>query len=473
MSGQDTSHRFLRSTGAATFSQAWRVVVTFGMTLILKRLIPAAEWGIWNWALPLFLVLGAVRDLGLVYHVVRVKPRPYGNLLALELVWGGAMVAAAFLGAPAISMAYSESHPLVVPVLRALTLFLFFEGISTVPRVYFESELAIGRAVAPELLRNLVMAVTSVGLALAGFGVWSLVAGHVLSAAVYALHLWWRAWGEIPLLWRRGETLALIRGSLPLALIWFLIILVRHVDPFILGWRFKGAVVGNYVFAYENAFRVAEIILPAVARALYPALVAFGEEIQRLFQTYAMATLFTLALEVPAALFLFLNAELVLRILGGAQWVEAPGYLRILCFAPLADPFSRYGGELLKVRNQDRIWILSLCLTLVTFAVGGFLLTGWLGPKGMAWINLFQLGGVVMAWTLYRADPVDFRALLGKLAFVYLLPLPLFAAAWLLAPESRWLRFALSLAAVAASLALYWRRFGPEFRALFRPVRSS
>ena len=89
MNPANTASRFLRSTGAATFSQLWRVVVTFGTTLLLKRMIPTVDWGLWNWALPIFLVLGAVRDLGLVYHVVRVKPRPYGNLLLLETVWGG------------------------------------------------------------------------------------------------------------------------------------------------------------------------------------------------------------------------------------------------------------------------------------------------------------------------------------------------------------------------------------------------
>ncbi len=465
---QDATRRFLHSSGAAIFSQAWRVIVTFGVMLILKRLVPAADWGLWNWALPVFMILGAVRDLGLVFHVVRVKPRPYGNLLALELVWGSAMVALAFFGAPILARGFSEPHADVVPVIRALTLFLFFEGLSTVPRVYFEGELRIGRAVAPEVARNAFMAVTAIGLAVAGLDVWSLAIAHVGSAMLYALMLWWRAWGEIPLLWQRGETLALIRESLPLATIWFLIILVRHVDPLILGWRFEGAVVGNYVFAYENAFRVQEVVFPAVGRALYPALVAFREDARRLFDAYALSTLFIQAIEVPAAYCLFLNAEIVLLILGGSQWVEAPVYLRILCFAPLVEPFSRLGGEILKVQHRDGLWILCTLITLVTYVAGGFLLTGILGPAGMAWINLLPLGGVVMIWALYRVSPRGFRDLVRKLIFVYLLPLPVFAAAYLAAGDHQWWRFALSLIAAALSLAIFGWRFGRDFVAFFQ-----
>ena len=469
----ETTRRFLHSSGAAIFSQFWRVAVTFGVSLILKRLIPAADWGLWQWSLTVFMVLGAVRDLGLVFHVVRAKSRPYGALLALELAWGSAMVGFAFLGAPLLSRGFSEPHPDIVWVLRAMTLFLFFEGLSTVPRVYFEGELRIGRAVAPELVRNAVMAATAVGLAVAGYGVWSLVVAHVVSVALYALMLWWRAWGQIPLHLKRGETLPLIRESLPLAAIWFLIILVRHVDPLILGWRFAADTVGNYAFAYENAFRVQEVVFPAIGRALYPALVAFRDDARRLFDAYSLSTLLIQALEVPVAYFLFLNAEVVLLILGGAQWVEAPTYLRILCFAPLVEPFSRLGGEILKVQHRDGLWILCNVLTLATYVVGGFVLTGVLGPTGMAWINLLPLGGVVMIWALYRVSPGGFRALVRKLVFVYLVPVPLFAAAYLAAGDHLWWRFAASLAALGLSLAVFGKRFGKDFVAFFRhPARD-
>ena len=145
------------------------MAVTFGVQLVLKRLVPAADWGLYEWAMPLFLILGAVRDLGLVYHVVRAKPRPYGNLLALELVWGAILVGLTFVGAPLLATAFRGGHPEILAVIRAMTIFLFFEGLATVPRTYFEAELRIGRAVWPEVVRNLFMAVVSVGMAVAGF----------------------------------------------------------------------------------------------------------------------------------------------------------------------------------------------------------------------------------------------------------------------------------------------------------------
>jgi O-antigen/teichoic acid export membrane protein len=464
----DTTDRFRRSTGAATFSQVWRVGVTFGVMLLLKRLIPRDDHGLFDWALSVYLILGAVRDLGLVYHIVRVPSRPYGNLLFVQLTWGVMLAAASFVGADVIARGMEEPHPQVVPVVAALSLFLLFEGLSSVPRVYFDAELQVGRTVVPEIARNLVFAGTSLSMAWLGYGVWALVAGQVLSVLVYALLLWQRAWGRIPLRWERGNTWDLVRHSLPLATIWFLAIFVQRVDTLILGRRFSSEVIGEYFFAYSMAVLVTITIVPAITRTLYPALVAYRSEPAKMAEAYRLATLLVLALEAPVAAFLLVNPETSILILGGEQWLMAPAFLQVLALAPLMDPFSRLGGEMLKVFHMDRVWIFSAALTLLSFVVFGWTFTGIWGPMGMAWANYLPLGGLVMAWAIYRIAPGPFRQLLADVVVLYLAPVAPFALAWWLGGDRLWVRFALSLVAMASVFALYLWRFGAAFKSFFR-----
>jgi len=474
LSAQDTAKRFFRSAGAAAFSQFWRVGVTLMVRPLLRRWIPDADWGLFDWTLTVFLILGAVRDLGLVYHVVRVKPRPYGNLLALELVWGAVLAVTSFVAAPALVAHLNDPHPAALGVIRAFGIFLFFEGLGMVPKTFFEAELNVGRTVMPEILRNLAFASLATSMAWAGYGVWSLVAGHVAAAIVYALLLWWRAWGKLELTWLKGQTLALLRRSTPLAVIWFLLILVQNVDPLILRERFSDRVVAWYRFGYENAFLVSLILVPAITRALYPALVAFRHDARQLFESYRLATLCVMALEVPAALFLFANAEAVLRILGGPEWVEpCTPFLRVLCFAPLIDPLSRLGGEVLKTLHKDGIWIASSGITLASFAVGGWILTGTRGPMGMAWANYLPLGGLVMAWAIHRVAPRGFRRLLKDLVLIYLVPTLVFLLVYFTVADLV-IRFAVSLLALGAVIFVFWKRYGPQFVAFFRdPVAAT
>ena len=485
---------FLRSSGAAALSQGLRMISVLGAQLLLRRWIPAEDWGLFQWAMVLFLILGAVRDLGVAYHVLRIEPRPWANLLALELLWGGLLMLLAMAAAPLGPLLYragieTGGHPDTAGVLRCLALFLFFEGLATLPKIFLEGELRVGRAVAPELWRNVVFVGLACFLAYSGQGVWSLVIGHTVGAGVYAASLWWRVRGEIPWVWhgdqdgdsahrgRLGAMAELLKDSLPLSAIWFLAILIRHIDPLILGLRFPFVDVGNYTFAYEWATLASGLILlPAITRVLYPALLQFRADMDSMFRAFALSSVFMLAFEVPAALVLLLNADLVVQLVGGTQWDDAHTYLRLLCLVPLVDPFSRLGGEVMKALHRDRLWLVASLSTVLTLAIGGYWLTGRMGPIGMAWINLLSPGGFILAWGLYRINPEGFRRLLGHLGWTYLIPIPLFLAAWLAAgrgsvvgdPDP--LRLILCLVAGGLSILITARRFGADFLSFFRPT---
>ena len=467
MSSGETTSRLFRSSGAATFSQAWRSGVTLLVMILLRRLVAPENWGLYDWVLAVFLILGAVRDLGFVYHIVRLDKRPYGNLLAVEAGWGTLLTLGSIFGAPFIALFLREPHPDALAVIRAMSVFLLFEGLASVPRVYFDCELKVGRTLLPEIVRNLLFAAISVYLAFLGFEVWAIVIAQIVGTIYYAVHLWVRAWPEMPLVYQKGMTLALVAASLPLASIWLLAILVQNVDPLILGRHVDASAIGHYGFAYRFAFLVSAIIVPAITRTVYPALVAFRKDPSKMMEAYRLGTILVLACEVPAAAFLFVNPQ-VLQIIGGGKWDDRVVlFVTILAFAPLIDPFSRLGGEVLKTFHKDKTWILATGITLASFAGFGWWFTTRFGAQGMAFANFLQLGGLVMGWTLYRLAPAAFVRLARDLLFVYLVPIAPFAAAWWLGGEGFWLKAALSVVAAGLTVGVYWWRFGSAFREFF------
>jgi O-antigen/teichoic acid export membrane protein len=463
-----SERRFLHSTLAAYGSQLARIAIRAAGDLALARLILPTAFGVFALAYGVVLIAGIVRDLGLPYQLVRDERRPYGSAL-LWIGGAGALISAALaLAAPA----FAFLNPGVPAVLRIYAIWVLLDGLAVVPRVFFESELAVGRLVAPEIVRGTVIAAVSIGLALAGWGVWSLVAGQLAGAAVFAALLWWRAWGRMPLELDLAPIPGLIRRSFYLFLIALAALPVPYFGRFILGAELgpRGGSfwVGQYGQARDWGFRLQELVQPALARVLYPALIAYRGERARFLAAYRIGTLSILALETLAAYFLFFNAEVVLlRILIGSQWVKAVPLLRILCFVPLTDPFSRLGGEVLKAEGQDRGWFAVVTLNLLSLLVFGSLLTYRLGPAGIAWANYLLLGNLLMAWRIHRICGGEFWRLTRDLLFVYLLPLPLFLGiAWACAPAT-WLRFAASLAAAAVLAAIYVLRFRRPFQAFF------
>lgn len=469
----ETSRGLLRSSGAATLSQMVRVVAMLATHLALRRLIPPADWGLRDWTEALFLVLATVRDLGLPSHVVRLRPAPFGTLLRVQALWGGALATALLVAAPLVAEAFRTPRPDVTSVIRLMALYLVIEGLASVPLTHFEARLEIGRAVAPELVRTLTYCLGALALALAGAGVWSFVLAMVGSQLVYAAMLWSRARSSIELRHVPGTARALVGQAVPLGSIWLVTFAVTYADALILGSRFPDAVVGGYMFAYVWAFFVSRILQPPLGRALYPAFVQYRESPGDQFSAYRLATKLLLAIELPAALLLCLNAELAIRILGGSAYLGQIGLLRLLAFAPLVDPFGRFGGELLIARHRERARLLSLLLQLLGLVGGGLLLSARYGPVGMAWANFLPLGAPALIWALARGQGRQLGALASDLAEVYLAPLPLFALAWWLGRGSLWGTLVASLLAALASLAWFWFRFGERFQSFFTTRRET
>jgi O-antigen/teichoic acid export membrane protein len=455
----ETAQKFLSSAGAATVSQIWRMAVTLGTHILLRRLIPPEELGLWNWVDPLFLVLAQVRDLGVNGQVVRDKRRPFGSFLGLELFWGGLFTVMVLVSAPWLGDLYRDHSVPVVTVIQAMCVFLFVHGLGMVPTIFFEVELQVRRTVRAEIIRNTLFALIALSLAIMGYGVWSAVIAHVAAATVYTVMIWFEAWGEIH--FHRVDKLgALIRLSLPLMMLSLLELMVLRVDYFVLGYRFETAVVGFAGLAWQAVFFFSRMIADSVGRSLYPALVRYADEPRRAFEAYRVATVFMMSLSVPLAFFLFNNAELMVALLGGRGWEGAAGYLRWLSLVPLVRPLTMFGIELLLTLHLDA-WQLA-CTTLNLLAVGGIGLwltaTGF-GPLGMALAGYFPLGVLPLLWVLHKLAKGQLFGFFRQLLELEVVGAALFLPLYFLIPD-HWLlwRFASSCLAGVAYLAYAWRR---------------
>lgn len=462
---QNIARQFLSSASAATLSQLWRIGVTFLTHVALRHLVPPDQLGLWNWVDPLFFTLAQFRDLGVNGQVVRDKRRPFGNFLQLELLWGGFFTVLVFFGAPVLANLYEDHSVPVVAVVRAMCIFLFVHGLGMVPTIFFEVELKVLRTVKAEVLRNTVFALLSLTLALLGYGVWSAIIGHVVASTLYSAMIWAEAWREI-VLHKIPETWRLVWISLPLMAMSMLEQTVLRIDYFVLGLRFPTAVVGFAGLAWQAVFFFSRMLADSVGRSLYPALVRYGDEPRRAFDAYRVATVFMMSLSVPLAFFLFGNAELVVRILGGKGWEGAAVYLRWLSLVPLARPFTMFGIELLLTLHLDR-WLLTstVCNLISVGGLGLFLTQTSLGPLGMALAGYFPLGMLVLLWAIRPAAGPGLWRLCRQVLELELVGAALFLPIYFLVPGDRQIqRCAIYCAVGLLYLAYAWWRNQAMFR---------
>lgn len=449
----------VHGASAATVSQVWRILVTLATHMLLRRLIPPEQMGVWNWAEPVFILLAQVRDLGIPGHLVREQRRRYGNFLALEVGWGALFCLGLLAAAPALALGFASHDQQTVSILRAFCLFLFVQGLGAVPLTFFEAEQRLTATIPAELGRNLLFATLSIGLALLGYGVWSLVIAHIAAAALYSLMLWISARRLLHLDYEGGATWALVSASLPLAALSLLELSVLHLDVLVLGLVLPEAAVAKAALAIFALFFVSRMLADAVGRAVYPALVSLAQRGTGAYDVYSLATLFMVTFVVPLAFGLHLNADLVALLLGGEAWLGAADYLRVAAFVPLIRPLTMFGREFLLVVHRDRLLIVYTLLNLLSLGGLGYaLVQGPLRELGMAIAGYFPLGTLVLAWGLWQMSPPGFSRLVRQILALYLASLPLFLPLlWI--PADRWaLRLGASLLAALFYLAFAgWR----------------
>jgi PST family polysaccharide transporter len=452
-----TARRFIDSSLASYASQLGRLAISLATRMLLARLIIPEGHGVYELALRVVTIAAAVRDLGLPYHLMRDRERPYGTVLAFIVASSALLTVIVILGAPLAA----HLDPELPAVLRVFAVWILLDGLVVVPRVYFERELRIGRLVLPEILRGLVTGIVAIALAARGAGAWSFIWGDLVAAAIFAALVWRRAWGRMPLRPQLGRIGDLLARSRYLFLIWIAFQLVTYIDVFIVGAFHDAGAVGQYSRAYWIAFLTALIVFP---RALVPALVEYRDEPRRFVAAFRVGTVLLMSCQVIAGYFLFWNADQVVRILLGPdpRWHPAVALLRILCFVPFVHVFTDLGGEVLKVRSEDRTWLIVVALNLASLVGFGILFTRLWGPAGMAAANFLLAGNLVMAWRMAAIFAAELRGLLEDLAVVYLAPLPLFVVAALVSEAGTWQRFAASAAAAAlAAAAMVWRFRSP------------
>jgi len=461
-----TERRFWSSTVASYGSLLVRMAVTFAARVVMARLVIPEGHGLYEQALRIVIVAGAVRDLGLPFHLMRDERRPYGTVLAFSLVSGIVVTGGLILAAPLAGVL----NPDLPGVLRIFALWVFLDGIVLVPKTFFERELRIGRMVLPEIARGLAVGAVSIVLAWHfGLGVWSFVFADLAAAALFAALVWARAWKKVPLEVHLAWIPDLLHRSRYLFLIWVVFQLVTYVDLFIVEAFRDTDTVGQYSRAYWIAFLVPLIVAP---RALLPALVEYRYDAARFLETFRVGTVLLMFFQVSAGYYLFFNTEKVVAILLGEQWGPAVPLLRVLAFVPFLDVFTDLGGEVLKVRGEDRTWLLITSVNLVSLLTFGILFTDHWGALGMAWANFLLLGNLLMVWRMSVIFRGGFRHLMADLALIYLTPLPFFLAVSQLFPRDSWGRFLLSWLAVTAAAAAVAPRFAPLLRRYFARRRE-
>jgi len=245
----------------------------------------------------------------------------------------------------------------------------------------------------------------SLGLALLGFGYWSLVYGALLATIVSTgLKVWMSPWRmSLRFSWPAlKDTLSFGLGFQSQRILTFA---ATNLDNFVVG-RFLGI---ESLGVYDKAYGLMNQFTNRISldAALLRIFAIIHEEPERFRRAMVKGIAATSIVSLPLLMFMAVTADRLVPTLFGPQWGAAVGPLRVLAIAgmvrSMARPIHAANQALGFVWQQVAIQVCSLALLLVGIAVG----SRWgLTVASLSVLMIATLGFVLGIAMLVRASAV-------------------------------------------------------------------
>ena len=365
--------RTLRGTAWAYGSYAGGQAVVLVSTAILARLLSPGEFGLVALAIVFITLLDTVADLGLSPALVistEAQLRERANTVFGVTVGLGVALSAVTAAAAPLIAAFFDA-PEVTPLLAVLGLNFLLRSLGATHYALAQKRIDFRSRTIAELAGVVARAATGIGLALAGAGAWSLVAGYLAGTCALTVALWvlvpWRP-SQLP---SRAQLPQMLGFGSKLTAVDVLAAVISQVD-----YIFVGRVLGTHALGlYTLGFRLPELLIISLAvvagRVLFPALAAVSRD--ALGGAFLVSVRYAAVVAFPLAAGLAALAEPFVLAAFGEAWEGSIDSMRVLSLYGLGVAIGIPAGTAYKATGQAGI-LLKLAIPRTALAVGSIAL---------------------------------------------------------------------------------------------------
>ncbi len=373
-------------------------VLSLAVLLIVARLIGPSELGAFA------IALGAVQILTLIVemlvHDAIIQRRELDKDHLSTAFWttmllGLALAVACWFGADTFANLFD--NPKVGLFLAILGLGLPLSGIAIVPIARLRRGMRFKALALRSLYGRLAAALTAIALAALGYGIWALIAQHLMQLAIGTILVchaggWRPSFRYVPA--RLGELVSFGAFSLATRSLW-----VTSVRLFTLA---VGTVLGVAAAGYLSiASRIVDTLFDLLAGAADNFALPFfsrrQDNLPSLVSAYSTATEFSTLLTQPLFGGLALCAAPLVLVLLGETWLPAVPLVQVLAVGAMLQFLVLFGQAALNALGRPAL-IFMVSLVSVAMVPAGFLIA----PPATAfdavvlWVSRIAVGGPLM-----------------------------------------------------------------------------
>lgn len=384
ISADNLKERTIRGGLTKIVAQGTSFLIRIGSTMVLSRLLDPKDYGLFGMVAAITGILSLFGDFGLSSASIQratVTDEQTSTLFWINLLVGAILMMIAIALAPIIASFYHE--PRLFWIAGVLAFGFLFNGAGGQHSALLQRRMRFTELALINVSSLLIATSVGIGIALAGYGYWALVATSVSGPLMSTLCLWLVvAW--MPGAPRKGVgILAMIRFGGAMTLNGFLWYVANNFDKVLLG-RYWGADAIGLYFSASQLIRIpTDNLNSAVGDVAFSALSRLQDDPERLRRYFLKAYSLVVALTLPATVVCAAFSDDLIAVLLGSKWTGAADIFRTLAPTILAFAITNPLGWLLNslglVARGMKIAVVFAPLLIVSYVIGLPY-----GPKGVA-----------------------------------------------------------------------------------------
>jgi O-antigen/teichoic acid export membrane protein len=404
---------FIQSAGSKLLS-----LVIFA---IIARELTPQQFGLVAFA-TIFIQLSQVFvDAGFSQAIIRHKGLT--NLHLNSVFWiniaiGLVATTGLYSFAPLISS--SLSQPDLVEPLRAISCVLLIGSFASVQQAQLQKDMHFKVLALRNLLATLIAGSTGVGLAIYGFGVWALIAQHVLGVVVGLVIIWqatsWRPKFEFSISHVK-ELFAFGRGVLGINLLGQI---NRKSDDLLIGAFLGSAALGIYSIGFKVFKTLDDAVNGSVRRVLFPMYSKLSGNMDALRREYFRWVVITFSILAPLYISLFVVMPDAIPLVFGDKWSASVEISQCLMLVLISLSINMNNNSVMLALGKSAL-LLKINIMLTAVMVATFFMVLDYGLKAIALVYVFRSFFValpVMFFVVQRHLQVSLSNVLKKLLVI-------------------------------------------------------
>ncbi len=366
-------------------------VMVFISTVILARLLLPEDFGLVGLASVMAGYLGALHTFGVGEAFIQNK---YGSeesanaTFVLSVASGILLFLVSVLITPLVVMFFREPQlSLIFPVL-AFTYVL--TGITTINDALLVKKLQFQKRLVPTFVQYISKGVSSIALALMGFGAWAIVWGVIIGTVSKSIALIFVSPWKPTRAWNPKVTWDIFNFGKFMVLQNIFGALEDNIDYMIVGRRLGTTDLGLYTLGYRTP-ELAIISLPSVISSVaYPAYAKLQDNIDELRRSVRKTVQLVSWVAVPAGIGLAMVSSSFILTFYTEKWAAAIPVMQLLSLYAMVYTLSYNFGDAYKAMGRPDI-LNKISLSTIVFTIVALVIGSYYGIVGVALAHLLRV----------------------------------------------------------------------------------